>query len=486
MAEPSLRKYQPSTGNPWNREKAAHLLSRAGLGGTSEEVARLAAMPFPAAVDSLLNFDSVPDGDFPAVDFSEIQQMYLELFRLRQTRAGEQALRLQNQRILRANIQKFQELRADWVRRMLQTRRPLQEKLVLFWHGLLVSGLPEVRVAEHMAMQLSLFRRSAAGNFKQLILEVSRDPAMLGYLDNNTNRRGRPNENYARELLELFTLGVGNYTERDVKEAARAFTGWTFVGNQFVFQRNQHDDGVKTFLGRTGNLDGTDVIDIIFDHPAAARHLSRKLFEYFAYLGPEEAVVEELAAVFKRSNWEVKAVLRALVQSELFYSEKTMRAQIKSPVRLVIGAVRALGAPAPEQALVRAMDLMGQALLYPPNVGGWPSGKGWINTATILVRYNFGNLLLGGAMPGIGGRRQAPARIDWLDAGRIKTTGDVVDQLVDRLLQAPLDGRRRWGLLRALGANREDAPYALDGEQTQQQLRTAVHLLMSMPEYQLA
>jgi hypothetical protein len=486
MAEPLLRKFQSTAGNPWNRTKAAHLLGRAGFGGTPDEIERLAALPFPAAVDSLLNFASVVEADFPAVDFSELRQLYVEFLRLRQSRAGEQALRQQNQRIVRANIQKFQELRANWAARMIRTRRPLQERLVLFWHGLLVSGLPEVRIAEHMAMQLDLFRRSAAGNFKQLILDISRDPAMLGYLDNNTNRKGRPNENYARELMELFTLGVGNYTERDVKEAARAFTGWTFAGNQFVFQRNQHDEGPKTFLGRTGNFDGTDIIDMIFDQPAAARYLPRRLFEHFAYLGPEEAVVEELAGIFKRANWGVQPLLRAIFQSDLFYSEKTMRAQVKSPARLVVGAVRATGAQIPPQALVRAMDLMGQALLYPPNVGGWPAGKGWINTATILVRYNFSNLLLGGAMPGVGGRRQAPARIDWLDASKAKTCGDVVDQLVDRLLQAPLDPRRRWGLLRALGTNREEAPFVLDGERTQQQLRSAVHLLMSTPEYQLA
>ncbi|HEV8355113.1 MAG TPA: DUF1800 domain-containing protein [bacterium] len=486
MAEPSLRKFQPSASTPWNRAKAAHLLSRAGFGGSPDEIDRLAAIPFPAAVDSLLNFESVPDADFPAIDFSEIRELYAELFRLRQSRAGEQALRQQNQRIIRANLQKFQDIRAAWVTRMIQTRRPLEERLVLFWHGLLVSGLPEVRNAEHMAMQLDLFRRSAAGNFKQLILDISRDPAMLGYLDNDTNRRGRPNENYARELMELFTLGVGNYTEADVKESARAFTGWTFAGNQFVFQRNQHDDGQKTFLGRTGNFDGTDVIDIIFEQPAAARHLSRKLFEHFVYLGPEEAVVNELAEIFKRTNWDVKSVLRAIFQSDLFYSEKALRSQIKSPVRLVIGAVRATGARIPEPGLVRAMDLMGQALLYPPNVGGWPAGRGWINTATILVRYNFSNLLLGGAMPGVGGRRQAPARIDWLDASKAKTCGDVIDQLADRLLNAPLDARRRWGLLRALGTNREDEPFVLDGERTQQQLRSAVHLVMSMPEYQLS
>jgi uncharacterized protein (DUF1800 family) len=309
---------------------------------------------------------------------------------------------------------------------------------------------------------------------------------MLSYLDNNNNRKGRPNENYARELMELFTMGVGNYAEADVKEAARAFTGWTFVGNEFVFRRNQHDDGLKTFLGRTGAWDGTDVIDIIFEQPATARFLPRRLWESFAYLGPEDSLLEDLAGLFRRSNWEIRPVLRAIFQSEAFYSENALRAQIKTPAQLVIGAVRLTGAAIPELGLARAMDLMGQALLYPPNVGGWPRGQRWVNTATMLVRYNFSNLLISGAMPGVGRQRPTAARVNHLiDAGKVRTAGDVVDQLVDRFLQYPLDGRRRWALLRVFETNREGAPVALEGARGQEQLRSAVHLIMSMPEFQL-
>lgn len=484
MAEPILRQFQPSAQNPWDRIKAAHLLNRAGFGGTPEEVARFAEMRFEAAVDEVLNYEKFPD-EVGGVEFSGVHQAYEEYLRLRQARADEKTLREAYNRVQRANREKFQEIRVDWIRRMLVTQRPLQEKLVLFWHGHLVSGVPEVNVAEHMAMQLDLFRRMGTGSFKELIFAISRDPAMLQYLDNNSNRKGHPNENYARELMELFTMGIGNYTEQDIKEAARAFTGWTYVGNEFVFNSRQHDDGQKTFLGRTGYFDGTDIINIIFDHRATARWVPRKLFEFFAYLGPDEPVVEDLATTFKASNWQVKPVLRKIFQSELFYSEKAMRAQIKSPVELVIGAVRALKADTPEPALLRSMDLMGQALLSPPNVGGWPKGRGWINTATILVRYNFSNLLLNGTMPGVSGRRQTAARVDHLiDPSAAQTTGQVIDQLLDRFIQAPLDGRRRWALLRALGTNREDAPFAAYGTQVEERLRSAVHLILSMPEYQ--
>lgn len=486
MAEAPLRKFQPTPANPWNRIKAAHLLNRAGFGGTPEQIARLASTRFEAAVDELLNYEQAPEAAFPDVDFSALRDLYATALRLRRERVDQRTLRDLANQINRLNRLKFQELRATWIGRMIRTRRPLQEKMVLFWHGFLVSGFPETRVAEHMAMQLDLFRRMATGSFKELILAISRDPAMLSYLDNNSNRKGRPNENYARELLELFTMGIGNYTEQDIKEAARAFTGWTFAGQSFVFQRNQHDDGLKTFLGRTGNWDGTDIINLIFEQPATMRFLPRRLWEFFAYLGPEQPLLEELARVFRRSNWEIKPVLRAIFQSEAFYSDNALRAQIKSPAQLVVGAVRLTGAEIPELGLARAMDLMGQVLLYPPNVGGWPKGPGWVNTATMLVRYNFSNLLVSGAMPGVGRQRPTAARVDHLiDPQRVRTAGDVIDQLVERFIQAPLDGRRRWGLLRAFGTNREDTPVVLDGPRGQEQLRSAVHLIMSMPEFQL-
>lgn len=485
MADVSLQRFQPSRSDPWDQAKAAHLLGRAGFGGTPNEVARLAAMPFEEALDHLLEYERILDGPFPETDFSEERDLVASLAELRQHHADEPTLRAAFQRLQRASGQKVPEIRAGWLRRLMQTQRPLQEKMVLFWHGHLVSGFPDVKLAEHMAMQLALFRQMATGNFRDLMLAVSRDPAMLSYLDNNSNRKGRPNENYAREIMELFTLGVGNYTEQDVKEAARAFTGWTFVGNEFVVRRSEHDDGVKTFLGRTGTWDGSDVIDIIFQQPAAARHLPRKLFEFFVHQGPEDAVMDKLASIFRNSNWSVKAVLRALFQSALFYSPRAVRAQVKSPVQLVVGAVRALGAGVPEQALLRAIDLMGQTLLYPPNVGGWPKGKGWINTATILVRYNFSSLLLDGRMPGLGGRWPA-ARVEHLvDTSQVKSVGDVITQLVDLLVQGSLEPRRRWALLRAFGTNHEDAAVTASAPRFSDQLRTAVHLIMSMPEYQL-
>jgi hypothetical protein len=210
------------------------------------------------------------------------------------------------------------------------------------------------------------------------------------------------------------------------------------------------------------------------------------LWQYFGYLDPADSLVEELAGVFRSSRWDVAAVLRAIFLSDAFYDPQAIRAQIKSPAQLAVGAVRLSGAQMPPLALARAMDLMGQALLYPPNVGGWPKGRRSVNTATILVRYNFSNLLISGAMPGVGRQRTGTARVDHLiDRAAVRTAGDVIDQLVDRFIQVPLDGRRRWALLRAFGTNRESTPVTLDGSRGEQQLRSAVHLVMSMPEFQL-
>lgn len=485
MAEALLRKFRPTASNPWDYAKAAHLLNRAGFGGKPEEIERLVGLGSDGAVEELLNYDRIPES--PAtLDYTELRQALEDYARARQARADDATLRALNNRINRLLREKFQETREWWATLLLQTKRPLQEKMVLFWHGLLVSGFPETRNPEFLYIQNQLFRRMALGNFKELILAISRDPAMLDYLDNNSNRKGRPNENYARELLELFTMGIGNYTEQDIKEAARAFTGWTHRLGEFFFNRAQHDEGMKTFLGKSGTFDGTDIITIIFEQPATARWLPRKLFESFVYLRPEEALIEELAGVFRRGNFEVRPVVQTLLQSEAFYSPAAMRTQVKSPIQLVVGTARALDAPASmARGLVLAAGQMGMSLLYPPNVGGWPKGEGWITTSTVLDRYNFGSLMTSGRMPGL------PARflqgigtfpVTGLVPSGARTAGEVVDALMRRLLPGvKLDQKRMFGLWRAVGANRAADPV----QATPERIRSAVHLIMSIPEFQL-
>lgn len=485
----ALAKFVPSASEPWDRARAAHLLNRAGFGGRPDEIDRIVRIGMDAAVEELVAFDRVPETTAPP-DFSALRAAWAAAAALTPANSTERQRFEARVTAQRLDNQKLQELREWWTAHMLRTRWPLQERMVLFWHGLLVSGRPEVRLAETLYIQNELFRRMALGNYKALVLAICRDPAMLQYLDNESNRKGRPNENFARELLELFTLGIGNYTEQDVKEAARAFTGWTRRGYTFFFDARQHDDGPKTFLGRTGNLDGGDVVEIIFAQPAAARFLPRRLFEAFAYLRPEDEVIDALAEVFRASNFEVAPVVRAILTSRAFYSPRSMRTQVKSPVQLVVGAVRQLGledAPLPQ--LVRAMDLMGQALFIPPHVGGWPRGESWITTSTLLVRYNFSGLLLTGGMPGVARRAAVPPALP-PEAARAceaaRTAGEVTDRLVDRLVGGALGADRRRALVRALGAADAALPFALDGDESERRVRSALHLLMSTPEYQLA
>jgi uncharacterized protein (DUF1800 family) len=489
MAQETLSRFVPSASDPWDRARAAHLLNRAGFGGRPDDVERYVRIGFDTAVDDLMNVDRIPES-VPAPDFSSLRNLWESVARLYLNRAPERERFEARALALRADNQKLQEVREWWVTRMIQTRRPLQEKMVLFWHGLLVCGRPDARLTENLINQNELFRRNALGNFKNLIVATAKDPAMLEYLDNESNRKGKPNENFARELMELFTMGVGNYTEQDVKEAARSFTGWTRRGYEFFNDARQHDDGVKTFLGKTGNFDGTDIINIIFEQPATARFLPRRLFEYFAYQRPDESLVDELAEVFRRGGFEVAPVVRTILMSNAFYSPRAVRTQVKSPAHLVVGTARLLDVDVSRALLLtRAMDLMGQALFYPPNVGGWPRGESWINTATILVRYNFSGLMLAGGMPGLIRR---PAARPPLPAGVTKaiegasTAGDVVDRLVSGLTYGALDARRKEALLKALGAAGPQSPFVLNGPDPEAKFRSALYLLMCSPEFQMA
>jgi len=280
----------------------------------------------------------------------------------------------------------------------VETARPLEEKMTLFWHGLLTSGLDKAGPAQ-MFTQNQLFRKMAMDNLDDLLKAVSKDPAMMIYLDTETNRKGKPNENYARELMELFTTGIGHYTEDDVRESARAFTGWTLQGAQqrrlttdSVFVPRLHDDGPKTFLGKTGNFTGDDIVDMLVPLRATAERLSARLFSFLAYPNPEPEIVHHLADTFQKNRHNVGAVVREIVAMDAFYSEKAYRALVKSPAELVAQTLKATGADAKGYvAAATAMAPMGQVLFYPPNVAGWPGGSSWINSSTLLTRINLAN-----------------------------------------------------------------------------------------------
>jgi len=355
------------------RVRVAHLLRRTGFGATPGELDRYLAMGTAGATQALLDYPKTSNAQveavLPAVDPS----------------GGRGAATV-------AAIQGW------WLQRMVETALPLEEKMTLFWHGLLTSGLDKAGPAQ-MFTQNQLLRKMAMGNFDDLLKAISKDPAMMIYLDTETNRKGKPNENYARELMELFTTGIGHYSEDDVRESARAFTGWTLQGAQqrrlttdSVFVARLHDAGPKTFMGRTGNFTGDDIVDMLVPLRVTAERLSTRLFSFFAYPNPEPEIIHHLADTFQKNRHNVGAVVREIFGMDAFYSQKAYRSLVKSPAELVAQTLKATGADAKGYvAAATAMAPMGQVLFYPPNVAGWPAGSSWINSSTLLTRINLAN-----------------------------------------------------------------------------------------------
>ena len=384
---------EPLPAKEWNPAAAAHLLRRAGFGGSLEDVHRLHAMGLDAAVESLLDWKGKPDPDVPAPRITVTTRPGREQY----VAAGsEDARRKLRQEHRRRDLMQFAVMREWWLQVMLRTAHPLRERLTLFWHGHFTSSMRDVRNSYHMYKQNTLLRRHAAGNFRALLHGIAKDPAMLEYLDNRQNRKGHPNENFAREVMELFTLGAGNYSEADIKEAARALTGWTFGGNRFYFNRAQHDEGAKTILGRTANFDGEQFLDLLLEQPAASRYLAAKMFRYFAHEYPNDAVTAGLAQALVESDWELKPMLRTLLKSRAFFGPYARGTQIKSPVVLIVGLGRALDLD-PELIVGGSVlaSQLGQELMAPPNVKGWAGGRDWITTSILLERYNLCGTLVG-------------------------------------------------------------------------------------------
>ncbi len=485
-SKPSLKPLEPAA---FDAAAARHLLNRAAFGGTPQEIAALAAMGLDKAVDHLLGAED---------DFEEFQAALTDRPSYRNFRKlGRDERRKIQQEYRRNDRRQFANLRAWWFRRMAIGKAPLREKMTLFWHGHFATSYREVKSSYHMYLQNETLRKHALGNFKELVTAVSKDPAMLRYLNNNQNRRGRPNENYARELMELFTLGVGNYTETDIKEAARALTGWSARGNEFVFSRRAHDPGVKEFLGKKGRFTGTEIIDIIFEQETASRFVIRKLVKFFATENPSDGLVEALAATFLKENFEIRPVLAQLFRSAEFYSESCRGKQIKSPIELVASTLRLLHIdPGNSPGASLLAGQMGQELFAPPNVKGWDGGESWITTSTLFSRYNFARPFLAvdqrrGRTDGARDRSQRRRGRDsfmrrvprWTPESIEKILGEdyrklesdvVVDRLLAHFLTVPVDTEARMRLI--------EAHQQAEGRG---KLAELVHLILSSPQYQL-
>jgi hypothetical protein len=402
----------PIAPGEWTSERAAHLIERAGFGATPEEIARLAKLTPEQAVTDLVDYESTAS-DLKPFDESIIWDPGMDPFppsraeavriaRERGEGLGMKLLPQGAQRRLQPVVDKFfyglysnqietQRLGLWWANRMLATRRPLEEKLTLFWHGHFATGENKVRDYRMMLRQNEMFRARASGAFRDLLVGLLKDPAMLVYLDNGENVKAHPNENFGRELLELFTMGVGNYTERDVREAARAFTGWTNDVLAFKFNADQHDAGEKAFLGRTGPFNGEDIVDIILAQPVTAEFMAGKMYRFFVRDEIDAAVKKELGRTLRESGYQMKPLLKRIFLSKDFYSADTIATQIKSPVQLVVSTYKKIGLREipTNPDFGRMTGSLGQSLFNPPNVAGWAGGRTWITPSTLLNRGNM-------------------------------------------------------------------------------------------------
>ena len=467
-----------------NTALMAHLLRRAGFGANRQELERYLAQGYEAVIDDLLN-----PADPQNMPDDVIRRYHPEQSELRDlTSSG-----------------------AYWMYRMITTQCPLEEKIALFWHGLLATGYTKLNQARSQLNQIDMFRRSGLGSFRDLLLELSKDPAMLLWLDNNDNHNGAINENFGRELLELFSLGIGNYTEEDVKEGSRAFTGWT-LGNaeymairaykdsiwpysriawHFQYREQDHDNGEKTFLGETGNFNGEDIIDIIAKQEASARFLATRLFQFFAadeVSEDGEKTISEMMKTYFDSGYEIRAVLRTLFNSDYFKSEAARYARVKGPVELIVGAMRLAGSyQSPTlgiEKITNQSSFMGQGLLQPPTVEGWHEGSEWIDSGALVERVNFVAQEMGDtSRPGV---RDI---INRLSAGSddTLTPGELVDRCLDLVGPITVSDDTRNTLLGF--AERQGDLKLKDhqaGDEAEQRVGNLLRLVASSREFQLA
>jgi uncharacterized protein (DUF1800 family) len=427
-AEEALEPWRPGVDGPFGAAEAAHLLRRTAHGSTAAERARVAALgPLDAVAD--LTADQPPGGDFAAL-----------LAALQPLAASEDLPTCQ----------------ALWLARLLHAPRPFADVLALFWHGHFATSVAKVGRAGLLVRQVELLRRLGPGALEPLLAAIARDPAMIVWLDGNSNRRHHPNENFARELLELFTLGRGNYGERDVLEAARAFSGWHERDGEFRFVPGEHDDGDKHVLGARGALDGDDVVRACLAQPACARHVAGRLFAHFVRPDPEPELLEVLAARYRAGGHDTRALLATLLASRAFFEPRARRALVASPVAFGIGAARSLGLRPDLTALADRLAGLGQSLYAPPSVKGWDGGMAWVNAATLVGRVNLAAWL---GQLAAERRADVEAAAGGLDAGA--------------LAQAVLDGPPPPAAAAALDEARDD-------------LAARVQVLLCLPEAQLA
>ena len=421
---------------PIGYEGARHLLNRTGFGATDAEVREYAPLERNQAVERLLAATRREASLQPPAFVDAPFEPY---YRFKQMSAEERKA------ALRKRVEEGFELRAWWMREMISTASPLTERMTLFWHGHFATSQQKVRATQLMYRQNALLRREALGNFATLLHAVAKDPAMLVYLDNAGNRMQAPNENFAREVMELFTLGEGRYNEQDVKEAARAFTGWSLDRDtgEFTFRRMWHDYGTKTVLGKSGNFDGDAVLDVFLARPEAAEFIAGKLWREFVSREPDAREVARWAAAFRDARYELKPLMKAILTSQAFWAADNRGALIKSPVDLVVGTLRTFEIhPVDLRPAVFAAAALGQNPFSPPNVKGWPGGEAWITSSTLLGRKQWLDRVFRGSDPAM----MASAATDRDEAaadGAKKGPGERYRRMMERgMADYAFDGER--------------------------------------------
>ena len=474
------------------KDEAAHMLRRAGFGGSSDEIEDLMSRGREGAVDYLINYAQIDDRAMDdllkaSFDFSNP---------------------LEFSRFNRGELERW------WFTRMVFTRRQFQEKMTLFWHNHFATAGSKVDDIFMYVQNLTL-RDHALDGFDTLLLKVAQDPAMLIWLDGITSVKGNPNENFARELQELFTMGIAdvvtgepNYTEQDVKEIARAFTGWKFFHPRldpdpfsfaFFENPNEHDNQTKTVYGKPANYDGKDIIDVISARPATARYLTWKLFNFFVYpltaTSADRSTIDKFASVYLSKNHSIKELVRAIFTSEEFFSSRARFALVKSPAELIVGSIRMLGArynPGTSgdqegaNILAAFSIILGQELFNPPDVAGWNLNLGWINTSTLLNRFTYADLLA------INRTRDLNSPGLWLAHERLKSfTKKTAKKTVKKLLSAlgPLDvGSETTRTLKNYLETDDQGngiDFTADDQAIDKKVRGLVHLIMCLSEFQL-
>jgi uncharacterized protein (DUF1800 family) len=450
--------FEPSGGQRFDLAAAAHLHRRAGFAASWSILARDVADGPSAAVDRLLTGSPQSLDGSPAAEF--------------ETTMDTMAAQLSSS----ADVS---ELQAIWLYRMIFTPHPLRERMTLFWHNHFATSMVKVQSAGLMQRQNDLFRMHALRDFRQILGAIGKDPAMLIWLDSTTNRKAKPNENYAREVMELFTLGRGHYHEKDIQEAARAFTGWFVIKDQFKEVVRQHDDGTKTVLGATGKWSGDDVPAILLQQPACAEFLCKKLFRGFisdTHL-PSDALIAPLAKALRDSDYEMKVPVAMILRSNLFFDPAVRRRRVKCPVEFAVGTVRALEVTSPTvqtSALAEACRRMGQGLFAPPSVAGWEGGAEWINSTAMLARGNLALGLLSQEDQALGQRLDP---VSLAAKHKFSAREQRARFFLDLLLQDAFEPKAREPILAAAMAKGADDDTAL---------RNAVRLILTAPEYQLA